>query len=246
VNEPPQSEATRPSVLAIGVTPLQAMQAYHALLEVAPQADLRAPEDPATRDRFSGHADRVRFVALDPLDPIESQLLVSYSTYSNEVSELLTRSPETSRFIDPFSVVIVTTTTEHLAAADPDGGDPPSLVSRAVRTLQRSLPRRHEASSALARLLGGLGHSYGGGFPGPVLVEVEDAATTLVAEPGLPPEAVRLAERLVMIRGQDTSHVPLRWNAELQQWAPLGESWSEQAALRKLATEIQVKLPPAR
>jgi hypothetical protein len=230
--------------MAVGVTPLQATQAYEALLEVAPEASLRAPDDGATRERFSRHTGRVRFAALDPLDPIEAQLLVSSAAYAEEVDELLSRSPETSRFIDPFSVVVVVLRTVDLAAADPAGGVPPSLASRAIRTLQRSLPRRHELPSALARLLGGLGSAYAGGFPGPVLLDIEDARTTLVAEPGLPPEAVGLAERLVTIRGQDNSDVPLRWNGELRQWAPLGDDWSEQAALRRLATEIQAKLPP--
>jgi hypothetical protein len=245
VNERPESEDPRPSVLAIGVTPLQATQAYEALLEVSGEGDLRAPDDQATRDRYSSHADRFRFVGLDPLDPIESQLLVSDAVYAEQVDELLSRSPETSRFIDPFSVIVVVVPALDTEPADATpGGASRGPFERAFRRFRRSPFRPAERSSALARLLDGLGHAYGGGSPGPVLLNLTDARITLVAEPGLPAGAIRFAEQLVGIRGQDTSQLPLRWNAKLDQWVPLLAAWSDQAALRRLATEIQAKLPP--
>jgi hypothetical protein len=243
VNEPAQSEGTRPSVLAIGVTPLQATQAYEALLEVVPKADLRVQDDPATRDSYARYSDRVRFVALDPRDPIESQLLGSFVAHANEVEELLSRSPETSRFIDPFSAVVVVANPVGKGAAE---DDPVSPIARLVRRLRQSSSSREKSSSALARLLEGLGRAYGGGFPGPVLLEIPTARITLVAEPGLAPEAIRLAEQLVTIPGAGRANLPLRWSGDLQQWVPLEEDWSEQAALRRLAMEIQAKLPPKR
>jgi hypothetical protein len=77
-----------------------------------------------------------------------------------------------------------------------------------------------------------------------VLLSVADAGITFVAEPGLPPQAIQLAEQLVTIPGQDMSHLPVRWSQDLEQWVPLDGDWTEQAALRRLASEIQVKLPP--
>jgi hypothetical protein len=241
VNEPAQSEGVRPSVLAIGVTPLQAMQAFDALVAVVREADLRVPDDPPTREAYSHYAERVQFVGLDPFDPIESQLLVARAEYAEQVKELLSRSPETSRFVDPLSVIVVTAA--RIGAGAPDPVRPPGIFARAARLLTRS-GARGEPPTALARLLAGLGHAYGGGFPGPVLVVPTGAGLTFVAEPGLPREAFALAEELVTIRGRDASHLPLRWNGELHVWTPLDESWSDQAALRTLATEIQAKLPP--
>jgi hypothetical protein len=216
------------------------MQAYDALVEVVPEADIRVPDDSPTRDDYSRYADRVRFVSLDPLEPIESQLLISHTMHASQVEELLSRSPEASRFIDPFSVVVVVANPAGTGGAD---GAPVSPIARLVRRLRHARSGRDEGSSPLARLLDGLSRAYGGGFPGPVLLEVPDARITFVAEPGLTPEAVRLAEQLLNIRGEDTSHMPVRWSAELHQWVPLEEDWSEQPALRKLATEIQAKLP---
>jgi hypothetical protein len=244
VNEPAQSEGARPSVLAIGVTPLQAMQAYEALLEVVPRAELRVLDEPPAREQYSHYADRVRFVALDPTDPIESQLLVSYAAHSKQTEELLSQSPVTSRFIDPFSVVVVVVGTVAADTRDEAGGEPPNALARLVRNLRRSTSQPGSGAGGLGRLLRGLGKAYGGGFPGPVLVSVAHPGITFVAEPGLPSQAIQLAAQLVTIPGQDMSHLPVRWSEDLGQWVPLDGDWTEQAALRRLATEIQVKLPP--
>jgi hypothetical protein len=206
MNEARQTDGTRPSVLAIGVTPHQALQARTALLEVFPEADLLAPNDRATRQLYAGLGDDFRFVELDPRDPIESQLM------------------------GPAVVVAVT-----LASAAAEAA-PRSFWQRLTR-------RRPEQRSPLALLLDGLGRAYEGGFPGPVLLEILDGSVTLVAEPALAPEAAGLAERIVRVRGHDTSHRPLRWSGELHEWVPMREGWSDQAALRALATEIQLKIP---
>jgi hypothetical protein len=246
VNEPAQSEGPRPSVLAIGVTALQAVQAQRAVLDVLPEADLLAPDDEATREQYSNFTQSFRFVELDPRDPIEAQLLASYLTYKRQVEELLGRwGAGTSNFVDPFSAIVVA-----LAQASADGAAEPLEGRGPWRRLRGVLQGRaggeapSARSSVLARLLTGLGYAYGGGFPGPVLLELIDARVTLVGEPGLPDEALALAQELVARGASEDFHLPLRWDGGLGRWAPLPEGWSDQAHLRRLATEIQAKLPP--